>query len=554
MIKKFSLFVSFVLLTGILYAQVTPPTLGPGEYWTNLWSLSYDYQTNGSVRYIVQDPLNPMNLCAIQMATRDSVSPPGTNRYVWFSYSSDAGRTWDNGVEIATARFEGFPCMTVRNNIPLVALHEVDPTSRTFVYQDAVWGAGSFGTIGNFPQTPNLILWPHVAVSTNSNIIVAAEPNPPVADGYYSYWNGSAWSPHFTLTNTSGPSGNFSVESGPGGRVFIFGEDDFATNFTKLWVSTDNGVTFTLQTGSDAPPEVLNVGGQQLFAYIDGGKSGIYVGNDIHLVYSVYSDSSESLPTPPNTNWYKHAKIIHWSSSTGVDTVAGRYNMPNMTDTLTHALVTPVCQASLGIYNGVLYCTYTAFLRGNTQTVDDGSIVNAGEIFITYSTDNGNTWNTPVNITNTASVEEKHSSVIRNLVTPTGDSVGVFYLRDMKAGGWVNVNGWGPAPVYGIYKKLSGVIGIKQDLEIVREFKLFQNYPNPFNPTTTISYYIPKSSNVTLKVYNILGSEVATLVNGFEKSGAKEIVFDASHLASGIYYYTIAAGEYKDTKKMVLVK
>jgi hypothetical protein len=289
-------------------------------------------------------------------------------------------------------------------------------------------------------------------------------------------------------------------------------------------------------------------------AFVDGGRTGIYVGNEIHLVYTVYANSSEALPAPPNTIWFKKCKILHWSSATGVDTVAGRFNMPNMTDTLTHALVTPVCQPSLGIYNGSLYCVFTAFLRGNTQTVDDGSVVNAGEIFITYSTDNGNTWATPVNITNTPNREEKHPSAIRNLVTPTGDSVGVFYMRDMKAGGWVNVASWGQAPVYGIYRKVSGVIGIKQDLEVVREFRLFQNYPNPFNPTTTISYYIPKSANVTLKVYNILGAEVATLVNGFEKSGAKEIVFDASGLASGIYYYTIVSGDYKDTKKMVLVK
>jgi len=555
MIKKFSLFISFLLFAGILYAQVTPPTLGPGEHWTNIWSLSYDYQTNGSVRYLVQDPSNPANLCATQMATHDSVSPAGTNRYVWYSYSSDAGLTWDNGVEIATSFFQGFHSLTVRNGAPLVALHETATPTRTFVYEDATWGAGSFTAIGLFPQTPLPIIWPHVAVSTNGNIIVAAAPNPGFACNY-SYWNGSAWSAHTELQNTGGPSGNFSVEAGPGGLAYIHGVD-YNSTFTagnRLWTSNNNGASFTLQTGSSAPPEMIFETDDTLMAFIDGGRTGIYVGNEVHLVYTVYANSSVQLPTPPNTVWFKKCKILHWSSATGVDTVAARFNMPNMADTITHALVTPVCQPSLGIYNGVLYCTFTAFLRGNTQTVDDGSIVNAGEIFITYSTDNGNTWSTPVNITLTPNVEEKHSSVIRNLVTPPNDSVGVFYLKDMKAGGWVNVPGWGPAPVYGIYKKLSGVIGIKQDLEIVREFKLFQNYPNPFNPTTTISYYIPKSSNVTLKVYNILGSEVATLVNGFEKSGAKEIVFDASHLASGIYYYTIAAGEYRDTKKMVVVK
>jgi hypothetical protein len=489
------------------------------------------------------------------MATQDSSSPAGTNRYIWFSYSSNAGLTWDDGVQVATTRFQGFPCMTIRNGAPIIALHEPDPTSRTFVYADAGWGAGSFSALGNFPQTPNLILWPHLATTSNGNVTVAAEPNPPVADGYFSTWNGSSWTAQGTLTNTSGPSGNFSVEAGPNGTAFIFGSDNFVLlEVVRLWTSTNNGLNFAEQSGSNAPPPYIVDGSDTLFGYLVGGKSGLYVGSDIHLVYTVYASSSEGGANLGDPFWVKKNKIVHWSSATGIDTIAGRFNMPNMTDTILQNLMTPLCQPSLGLYNGVLYCTFTAFLRGNTQLVDNGVQMNAGEIFITYSADNGNTWSTPVNLTNTPNREEKHSSVIRNLVTPSGDSVGVFYLRDMKAGGWVNLPAWGPAPVYGIYKKIYGVIGIKQDLEVVREFKLFQNYPNPFNPTTTISYYIPKSSNVTLKVYNVLGSEVATIVNGFEKAGAKEVFFDASNLASGIYYYTIVAGEYKDTKKMVLVK
>jgi hypothetical protein len=86
-----------------------------------------------------------------------------------------------------------------------------------------------------------------------------------------------------------------------------------------------------------------------------------------------------------------------------------------MADTITHALVTPVCQPSIGIYNGILYVVYTAFLRGNTQVVQDGSVVNAGEIFLTFSTDNGNTWSTPANITNTPNIEEKHPSQLEIL-------------------------------------------------------------------------------------------------------------------------------------------
>lgn len=85
-------------------------------------------------------------------------------------------------------------------------------------------------------------------------------------------------------------------------------------------------------------------------------------------------------------------------------------------------------------------------------------------------------------------------------------------------------------------------------------FRLDQNYPNPFNPTTKISYQLPKESNVILKVYDILGSEVATIVNEYQEAGYKELDFDASSLSSGIYIYKISAGDLVSSKKMIVVK
>ena len=85
-------------------------------------------------------------------------------------------------------------------------------------------------------------------------------------------------------------------------------------------------------------------------------------------------------------------------------------------------------------------------------------------------------------------------------------------------------------------------------------FSLAQNYPNPFNPTTKIEYSIPHSSLVTLTVYDILGREVATLVNEEKPAGNYEVEFDGSGLSSGIYFYKIRAGDYKSVKKMILMK
>lgn len=97
-------------------------------------------------------------------------------------------------------------------------------------------------------------------------------------------------------------------------------------------------------------------------------------------------------------------------------------------------------------------------------------------------------------------------------------------------------------------------IGIQQISSIVNEYSLSQNYPNPFNPSTKINFSIPKSEYVSLRIYDLLGREVKVLVNGNLTVGEYEVDFDAKGLASGMYYYSLRAGEFVNVKKMVLVK
>ena len=89
---------------------------------------------------------------------------------------------------------------------------------------------------------------------------------------------------------------------------------------------------------------------------------------------------------------------------------------------------------------------------------------------------------------------------------------------------------------------------------ISSEFMLSQNYPNPYNPSTKINYSISNSGIVILKVYDVLGKEVATLINEEKHSGNYEVEFNADNLTSGIYFYTLKAGEFVSTKKMILLK
>ena len=87
-----------------------------------------------------------------------------------------------------------------------------------------------------------------------------------------------------------------------------------------------------------------------------------------------------------------------------------------------------------------------------------------------------------------------------------------------------------------------------------KEFRLQQNYPNPFNPTTTIQFAVPKTSNVTIKIYDVIGRQVATLIDDEYQPGQYKVVFEAGQLATGMYIYRIQAGDFLETKKLMLLK
>jgi len=98
----------------------------------------------------------------------------------------------------------------------------------------------------------------------------------------------------------------------------------------------------------------------------------------------------------------------------------------------------------------------------------------------------------------------------------------------------------------------SDVVNVSYD--VPAEFVLSQNFPNPFNPSTRLNYFVPQESFVSIKVYDFLGREVMTLVNETKSIGSYELVFDAANLPSGTYFYTMIAGDYSATKKMILIK
>ncbi len=127
---------------------------------------------------------------------------------------------------------------------------------------------------------------------------------------------------------------------------------------------------------------------------------------------------------------------------------------------------------------------------------------------------------------------------------------GVNHFFTIAAGAPIVLNN-----IFGVQDSVSSFTAVKKDNNnIPNKFNLSQNYPNPFNPSTVINYSIPKSQMVSLKIYNILGQEVATLVNQEQVAGNYKVTFDASRLSSGVYFYSIKTGNFSAVKKMMLLK
>lgn len=147
---------------------------------------------------------------------------------------------------------------------------------------------------------------------------------------------------------------------------------------------------------------------------------------------------------------------------------------------------------------------------------------------VSYSTDDGTGWSS-------------YNTGLLNSVTCLATAPDGFVYAGTTGGG-----------IYRTISRLTSVSGNHSKLP--ENYSINQNYPNPFNPWTVIGYQLPVNSFVTLKVYDVIGREVTTLVDEREQAGTHNVKFDGTDLPSGVYLYQIIAGNYISTKKMLLLK
>lgn len=194
---------------------------------------------------------------------------------------------------------------------------------------------------------------------------------------------------------------------------------------------------------------------------------------------------------------------------------------------------------------------------GELDTADNGAGTTYywRDLYHAFSTDGGNTWTYGgvfPGMSNNLSEVFGHAAQHLQQVDATTYRAHIIYLADQTTGVGPFDNILTDNDLF--YTTFDITVTSADPTPVASTFELAQNYPNPFNPSTNIKYSIAERSNVTIKVYDMLGSEVATLINQVQDAGTHNVVFNASNLASGMYVYTITAGNFTASKKMMLLK
>jgi len=180
--------------------------------------------------------------------------------------------------------------------------------------------------------------------------------------------------------------------------------------------------------------------------------------------------------------------------------------------------------------------SWTEINNGLTNTPVNTLAINpSGDIFagatdgVFRSTDNGDTW-TEIN---------------------TGLTTTYVFSFAINSTGHIFAGTFGG----GVLRSIESTTSVREIAgELPSSFSLSQNYPNPFNPTTTIEYALPRSGDVVLAIYNLRGEEVSRFADGEQPAGYHSVIWNAANVASGIYFYRLQAGDFVQTRKMVLLK
>jgi len=551
------------IMTKIVYAPDLAWTI---TYKPTTGQSIYDLESNGTPVQIWQDPTTPDNIHAV-FTTADYNDETFTNRASKYFYSADRGANWSYIATAGTGK-TGFATLTgTSEGNALVGNHGASGggITRTQFYYDAAPGLGSFTLLNPPDNGVNGYIWPRV-IATNS-----------ISNTRKFVFVGSISGQDSTFRNYS----NSLATNSFGSWEFFYSDQAETYSLARsasgakigllykandALVPADYGDVYFIESTNDglawsSPLKIFHAdfNGDSLGCI--RGLSLVYKGEDAKGVFETIKQTTAGnyFPGAP-------AKIRFWSptlpgsdpnrSIVLADTGDVGYH-PNFG---TNDVFSSLCRPTIGrsADGNALFC---AFMVPSDLAGGSADTTPYKDIWAKVSGNGGANWSTAVKINFTSPrMDWTYASV-----TPVNDQDANNYYFNMVVcvdtipGSFVNGAGNGKSLAQQYFMRVAipkNEVNVKNiSSEIPNTYSLSQNYPNPFNPSTTIRFALPKATNVTLKIYNVNGQEVASLINNtLMNAGTSEYTFDASSLSTGIYFYSIQAGDFKDTKKMVLIK
>jgi hypothetical protein len=524
----------------------------------------YDLQSNASTQELWRDGATGF-LHAIFINSQESATPWSDRTCLYFG-SVDNGLNWfELGPTPVTSR-SGYPAIYGKPDGSGVILNHnafFDATTRTSLMVDA----SSFGySFSNFdPGVPSggATIWPRFLVAPNGDIVFASSQNGPdsffvnIFDPTTSTFRG--WEIYdgnqaetYTFGVSNGGKIGFAYLGQPNGTSHV--------NDGDIWYqeSTDNGQTWTSRIkiyerdhsndttwGAMRGITVNFYGEEPCISWETAWQdfvAGQYRQGDANSLYFWSPNINGGQPKVLyDTSW------VNWNPGGGANDVHLGICRPVL------------ARSDVNDYLFLAFAAATEFVWPDPLT--EQSPYFSG--WFMYSLDGGDTWTEAEKFTPDSPLRDfRHPSMPPILTVNTTDNnsvdVHIVMVGDSLPGSTVQVAApmvVGVTASYYHFTTTIDIVGVDDDVVgTPNDFILEQNYPNPFNPNTSIKYSIAERNAVSLKVYDVLGNEVATLVNTSQDAGAYEIDFDAASLASGLYFYTLQAGNFTSTKKMILLK
>ncbi|MGE5807024.1 MAG: T9SS type A sorting domain-containing protein [Ignavibacteria bacterium] len=513
----------------------------------------------------------------------------GTNGGVFVS--ADNGMSWDSAntgitdVSVISLASDGSNLYagttsgvfrSTDNGENWISIGLSDKAVKAFAFKDSVLYAGS--SEGFFLTTNNGTSWIDGKLPTNVYSIVIKDNNIFVSASagiFLSTNNGAGWS---------------SLTGRPYGMQVDFARSDsslFAGTNAGVFLSKDNGMTWMPAGLPNSSVYSLTIKDSNLFALTGENLLFVTTNNGINWssIISPIKIPYSMIFNGENLYILSYDSIFS-SSNNGASWTFVSTGIPNeyITNMIPHPDSTNVFYAWTtyhGVFKSADNCTtWTSVNSGLTDTLITTLIFSGSNLFagttdgVFLTTNNGESWN-PVN------TGIRHTYVCAFAADPSlpgkvfaGGYSKHLFLTTNNGSVWNNINhGFPDYDIYALaicgenlaagtngsniwYRPLSEII---TDVDIPgtgtpRDYCLYQNYPNPFNPTTNITYYLPMGSFVSLKLYDVLGRELKTLIKEYQNSGNHSARFDGSKLPSGVYIYRLEAGSFKDTRKLLLLK